>query len=92
MKDSLRVVMAINQANPELLAELANIPERLRAERLRVLATIGLKILSQGSMAFAPWPGPPAQAGVAPVEPEPPKVSGKSAAMNFAKKLKGLGN
>lgn len=42
MSGNIRIVVAVNQASPELLAELGRVPARLRAERMRMLATLGL--------------------------------------------------
>ena len=42
MSDDIRVVVILTDANPELLAEFANVSPRARAERMRVLATLGL--------------------------------------------------
>ena len=41
---SFRVIVMLNEATPELMAEIENMPPRLRAERMRVLATLGLQI------------------------------------------------
>ena len=47
MKDtSLKTVVIVNEAYPTLMAELTNMPVRLRAERLRALATLGLMVES----------------------------------------------
>lgn len=43
MSDLHRIVVKLSEANAELIAELEKIPPRARAERLRILATIGLK-------------------------------------------------
>jgi hypothetical protein len=46
---SLRIVVKIpTGAYPELLADLGTVATRARAERLRVLAMIGLRDLRQG--------------------------------------------
>ncbi|MER2518003.1 MAG: hypothetical protein ABTR92_16710 [Candidatus Accumulibacter phosphatis] len=47
---SLRIVVKIPTGTyPELLADLGSVATRARAERLRVLAMIGLRDLRQGS-------------------------------------------
>jgi hypothetical protein len=47
---SLRIVVKIPTGTyPELVADLDNVATRARAERLRVLAMIGLRDLRQGS-------------------------------------------
>jgi hypothetical protein len=38
----MRIVLSVTKANPELFEALESVPPRLRAERLRILATIGL--------------------------------------------------
>ena len=45
---SIRVVLTVTQANPELFAGLQDVPARLRAERVRTLATLGLAAVSGG--------------------------------------------
>lgn len=44
MSNNIRIVVAVNQASPELLSELSGVPARLRAERMRMLATLGLAV------------------------------------------------
>ncbi len=46
---SIRVVLSISAASPELLEEMERIPARHRAERIRALATIGLMGTKQGA-------------------------------------------
>jgi hypothetical protein len=47
---SLRIVVKIPTGTyPELLADLGTVATRARAERLRVLAMVGLRDLRQGS-------------------------------------------
>jgi hypothetical protein len=43
------VVLTVTPANPELFADLSDVPARLRAERVRTLATLGLAATSGGS-------------------------------------------
>jgi predicted component of type VI protein secretion system len=63
--DGWRIVVSIGPAHPELRRDLAQIPERGRAERLRQLALLGLS-----GLRSAPVPSqPPALA--TPPEPTP---------------------
>lgn len=39
---AMRIVLTVTDANPELCAELEKIAPRLRAERIRTLATLGI--------------------------------------------------
>lgn len=48
MGDSIRVIVVVSEAYPELSQDLASIPPRLRAERIRALATMGLGVLWGG--------------------------------------------
>ncbi|MBS1211420.1 MAG: hypothetical protein H6R26_36 [Proteobacteria bacterium] len=55
----MRVIVKIpGPAYPELVAELEQVPARARAERLRVLATIGLTSLKSGHPAICPEVAP----------------------------------
>ena len=45
---SLRIVVTVSDGNPELYASLEGIPARLRAERVRALATIGVAVAVGG--------------------------------------------
>lgn len=45
---SLRIVLTVTEANPELYAALQAVSTRHRAERVRTLATLGLATLSGG--------------------------------------------
>ena len=58
---SLRVVLTVTPANPELFADLSDVPARLRAERVRTLATLGLAAVSGG--VAMPRPTIPMSAG-----------------------------
>lgn len=50
----MRVVVKLpRQAYAELIAEMERIPQRARAERLRMLATIGLTIVNAGIRPIA---------------------------------------
>lgn len=45
---SIRILLTVTEGCPELYAALSNVPSRLRAERVRVLATIGVAAMSGG--------------------------------------------
>lgn len=45
---SIRVVLTVTPASPELFVGLKDVPARLRAERVRTLATLGLAAVSGG--------------------------------------------
>ena len=51
--NGLRVVLTVTPANPELFADISDVPARLRAERVRTLATLGLVALSGGAITRA---------------------------------------
>ncbi len=46
---SIRILLSVTEGSPELYADLISVPSRLRAERVRALATIGIAAVS-GSM------------------------------------------
>jgi hypothetical protein len=46
---SIRILLSVTEGSPELYADLISVPSRLRAERVRALATIGVAAVS-GSM------------------------------------------
>lgn len=50
----MRVIVAINDSHPELLADLENTSDRSRAERMRLLATMGLKFMSMDNNHYNP--------------------------------------
>lgn len=50
----IRIVLTVTQASPELYAALQAVPARLRAERVRTLATLGLVIASGGAVGIKP--------------------------------------
>jgi len=43
---SIRILLTVTEGCPELYAALSNVPSRLRAERVRGLATIGVAAMS----------------------------------------------
>ena len=45
---SIRILLTVTEGCPELYAALSNVPSRLRAERVRVLATIGVAAMNGG--------------------------------------------
>ena len=59
---SIRVVLTVTPANPELFAALKDVPARLRAERVRTLATLGIAAVSGGIVTAktTTTPDPPA--------------------------------
>lgn len=79
----MRIVLAVTTANPELLAELEKIPPRLRAERVRMLATLGLAAMSSSLPARK---APVADADDAPAKASQEKPT-SSRALSFAKSL-----
>lgn len=52
MSEEIRIVVLLNEANPELLKEFAGISPRARAERMRILATVGLSVGKYGLPAI----------------------------------------
>ena len=53
----IRIVLTVTQASPELFAALKDVPARLRAERVRTLATLGLAAVC-GGIGSRPAIGP----------------------------------
>lgn len=45
---SIRILLTVTEGCPELYAALFNVPSRLRAERVRLLATMGVAAMSGG--------------------------------------------
>ena len=43
---SIRILLSVTEGSPELYADLISVPSRLRAERVRALATIGIAAVS----------------------------------------------
>ena len=60
---SIRVVLTVTPASPELFAGLKDVPARLRAERVRTLATLGLAAVSGGIVPATAATPPHALAG-----------------------------
>ena len=48
-----RILVTVTEGSPELYESLARIPARLRAERLRTLASLGIAALQAGRDASA---------------------------------------
>lgn len=48
---SIRILLSVTEGSPELYADLISVPSRLRAERVRALATIGVAAVSGGMNA-----------------------------------------
>ena len=77
---SIRVVLTVTPASPELFAGLKDVPARFRAERVRTLATLGLAAVSGGIL--------PTTAATAPHAPAGRQNHGvPNRAMTFAKSL-----
>lgn len=59
----IRIVVVLTDANPELISEFENITPRARAERMRVLATLGQRLGSYSGQPRirSPAPAIPAQ-------------------------------
>jgi hypothetical protein len=53
-ESSWRIVVRIGVTHPELQGDLAPLPSRARAERLRQLALVGLHCLRAGSIPTKP--------------------------------------
>jgi len=53
-ESSWRIVVRIGVTHPELQGDLAPLPSRARAERLRQLALVGLHCLRAGSTPMQP--------------------------------------
>lgn len=79
---SIRVVLTVTSANPELFADLGRVPARLRAERIRTLATLGLAAISGGIVITKP-PMPDS------LESDQQGNEKPARALNFAKSLGG---
>ena len=45
---SIRILLTVTEGCPELYAALSKVPSRLRAERVRMLATMGVAAMSGG--------------------------------------------
>ena len=45
---SIRILLTVTEGCPELYAALSKVPSRLRAERVRLLATMGVAAMSGG--------------------------------------------
>lgn len=85
MKKSIRIVLTVSEVSPELYAALVQVPERLRAERVRTLSTIGLLTMNGGFSPKAVAVDKPAGAGS-----ETSTSSNPSKALDAARRLGGL--
>lgn len=80
--DRFRLHLALTGAHQELIDHLTAVPARDRAERLRLLATIGLAVLT-GQAAFVPAGAVvAAPASPAPAKPNDPKSEMRKELMN----------
>ena len=77
----IRIVLTVTQASPELFAALKDVPARLRAERVRTLATLGIAAIS-GGISGKPAIDQPTQTEVAQQD-----AQASSRALRFAKSL-----
>lgn len=77
---AIRVVLTVTPSSPELYAALKDIPARMRAERVRTLATLGLA-------AFATGAGTRSRENPLPPEKVDPPPARAGRAMSFAKSL-----
>jgi hypothetical protein len=80
----MRIVVSVTEANPELIKLLNAVPPRQRAERLRVLASVGASFLTGGEKVLPSPFHDEKMKGT-------PKKDGKSLAVDFAKSLMGGG-
>lgn len=74
----IRIVLTVTQASPELFAALQEVPARLRAERVRTLATLGLAAVCGGIGRPAIGPA---------TEVAPQNAGAPNRALSFAKSL-----
>ncbi len=78
--ESLRIVLTVTAASPELYTALKTTPSRLRAERVRTLATLGIAAVSGVGMSQP--------SGVETAPPNPlPSPARSNLALSFAKRL-----
>lgn len=63
----IRIVVVLTVANPELVAEFEKISPRARAERMRVLATLGQQLVAQRRAVGGPSVPTTAPSGVNPM-------------------------
>lgn len=77
---AIRVVLTVTPSSPELYAALKDIPARMRAERVRTLATLGLA-------AFAAGTGPHLRESPSSPEKADPAPARTGRAVSFAKSL-----
>lgn len=75
----IRIVLTVTQASPELFAALQEVPARLRAERVRTLATLGLAAVC-GGIGSRPTTGQI-------TEVAPQNAGAPNRALSFAKSL-----
>jgi hypothetical protein len=81
---SIRILLSVTEGSPELYADLISVPSRLRAERVRALATIGVAAIS-GNMSASDHGGS-AQTGRSAVQDA---ESSLSKVQSIAKRLGG---
>ena len=76
----IRVVLTVTPSSPELYAALKDIPTRMRAERVRTLATLGLATFATGA-------GPRLREPLSSPEKTDPAPARAGRAVSFAKSL-----
>ena len=84
----LRIVLTVSEVSPELYAALEQVPARLRAERVRTLATIGLAAMGGGQPLINKTAVEAGTASANRTEPIAPGLPEK--ALGAARKLGGL--
>lgn len=85
MTKSIRIVLTVSEVSPELYAALVQVPERLRAERVRTLSTIGLLTMNGGFSPKAPTVDKPVD-----TVPEEATSTKPGKALDAARRLGGL--
>jgi len=82
-----RIVLTVPESSPELFEELQHVPSRHRAERVRILATVGLLAMKSGgpSAGHAAAVIPQTAKGAPEAQPVAPGVS--SHALEAARRI-----
>ncbi len=84
---SIRILLTVTEGCPELYSALFNVPSRLRAERVRLLATMGVAAMSGGLVS------PDHAATADDVKDDPPVGAGSESSLGkvqaIAKRLGG---
>ena len=84
---SIRILLTVTEGCPELFATLSTVPSRMRAERVRVLATMGVAAMSGGRTS------PDHAAAAVDIKDAAPVIAGSESSMGkvqaIAKRLGG---